>query len=249
MRNKQILAVWGSPASGKTLTSVKLANMLSQKKKDVILLFCDLFVPVIPVILPYLEAGQKSLGGILSSAEITQDKIFSNCLTLKKNSYLTFTGYNKGENVFTYPAYTKSNAIDLLIQLRHIADYVIIDCTSHISADILSTVALEIADAVLRLGSCDLKGVSYFISQCQYLIDRRFHTEKHIKILSNFKNGQPANEIKECYGGAAFELNYVSELEEQYHSGKILDGLKSKEGSKYEETLKKVAKEVFDEQC
>lgn len=247
MRDKQILAVWGSPASGKTLTSVKLANMLSQKKKDVVLLLCDPFVPVLPVILPYLETENKSLGGVLSSAEITQDRIFANCLTLKKNSYLTFLGYHKGENVFTYPAYTRSCAVDLLIQLRHIADYVIIDCTSHISADILSTVALEIADSVIRLGSCDLKGVSYFSSQLPCLSERRFNPDRHIKILSNFKETQPKTEIKECYGGTDFELLYVAELEEQYHTGRLLERLTSKEGSRYGDVLKEVVKEVFDE--
>lgn len=247
MRNKKILAVWGSPASGKTLTSVKLANMISQKKKDVVLVFCDPFVPVLPVILPYLEVGEKSLGSVLSSAEITQNKIFSNCLTLKKNRYLTLLGYRKGENVFAYPEYTKSNAVDILIQLRHIADYVIVDCTSHISADILSTVALEIADAVLRLGSCDLKGVSYFSSQLPCLFERRFNPDRHIKILSNFKDNQPKTEIKECYGGTSFELPYIAELEEQCNTGRLLEMLKSKEGKKYEDVLKTVAKEVFDE--
>lgn len=206
----------GTSANVKTLTGVKLANMLSQKKKDVVLLFCDPFVPVIPVILPYLETGNRSLGNVLSSAEITQDRIFSNCLTLKKNSYLALLGYHKGENVFTYPDYTKSAAVDLLIQLRHIADYVIIDCTSHITADILSTVALEIADAVLRLGSCDLKGVSYFASQLPLLFERRFNPDRHTKILSNFRSSHPKAEIRECYGGTDFELPYVAELEEQY---------------------------------
>ena len=36
-----MLAVWGSPGSGKTVTAVKIAKMLSAKKKNVILLLCD----------------------------------------------------------------------------------------------------------------------------------------------------------------------------------------------------------------
>lgn len=247
MHNKQILAVWGSPASGKTLISVKLAGMLSQERRNVILLFCDPFVPVIPVILPFMETANKSLGSILSSANITQDVIFSNCLTLKKNRYMTFIGYQKSENVFTYPAYTKSNAVDLLIQLRHIADFVIIDCTSHISADILSTVSLEIADAVMRSGSCDLKGVSYFSSQLPCLFERRFNPDRHIKVLSNIKSNQPKNEIRELYAGVKFELPYVAELEEQYNAGKIFEAVKSKDGIKYVNTLNAIAKEVFNE--
>ena len=247
MHNKQILAVWGSPSSGKTLASAKLASMLSKRKKDVVLLFCDPFIPVMPVILPCLETAGKSLGSVLSAVEVTQEKIYSNCLTLKKNSYLTLLGYQKGESVFTYPSYTKSNAVDLLIQLRHIADYVIVDCTSHISVDVLSTTALETSDAVLRLGSCDLKGVSYFSSQLPYLSERRFNPDRHIKILSNFKNNQPKNEIKECYGGTEYELPYVPEMEEQYHADEILEGLKSKDGRAYEDILKAITKGVFNE--
>ena len=34
-----VLAVWGSPSSGKTTVSVKLADYLARKKKNVLLIF------------------------------------------------------------------------------------------------------------------------------------------------------------------------------------------------------------------
>ena len=247
MQNKQILAVWGSPSSGKTLVSTKLACMLSKRRKDVVLVFCDSFVPSIPVILPNLETKGKSLGDVISAPEVSQQKIYLKCLTLKNNSYLTFLGYQRGENIFTYPSSTKSNALELLIQLRHISDYVILDCSSYISEDILSATALENADSVVRLGNCDLKGVSYFSSQLPCLSERRFNSDRHIRVLSNFKNNQPKNEIIECYGGVTYELPYVPELEEQYHTGQILEGFATREGKIYEKTLASIAREVFDE--
>jgi len=247
MQNNQILAVWGNPSSGKTLISTKLANMLSKKKKDVVLVFCDPFVPVIPVILSNLDTKGKSLGNVLTAAEIAQEKIYANCLTLKNNSYLTFLGYQSCENIFTYPTITKSSAAEFLIQLRHIADYVILDCSSYISEDILSATVLENADSVIRLGSCDLKGVSYFSSQLPYLSERRFNQDKHIKVLSNFKSTQPKNEINECYSGVTYELPYVLELEEQYHTGRMLEGVVTKEGKKFEKILAAIAKEIFNE--
>lgn len=246
MNSKKILAVWGSPASGKTLTSLKLANIISRTKKNVIVVFCDPFVPTIPVVLPFHEGG-KSLGGILTDPQITQEKILSACLTLKKNSYLSFLGYCLGENVFTYPEYNRTNAMDLLIQLRHIADCIIVDCTSHISADILSITALEMADGVLRLGSCDLKGVSYFSSQLQFLLERRFNPDRHIKILSNFKSNQPRAEIKEFYNGVHFEIPFVQEIEDQFRDGLLLEHPTSKEGIKHENILKLLIREVFHE--
>ena len=225
---------------------MKLANILSQTKKNVVVISSDPFVPTIPVVLPF-HVGGKSLGSILSEAQVTQEKILAACLTLKKNRYLSFLGYLRCENVFTYPEYSRTNAMDMLIQLRHIADYVIVDCTSHISADTLSTTAIEMADSVLRLGSCDLKGVSYFSSQLPYLSERRFNSDRHIKVLSNFKSNQPKTEIRECYSGVHYDLPYVPEVDQQFQDGLLIESLASKDGRKYESILRLIIKEVFHE--
>ena len=41
MVQNKIIAVMGSPGSGKTTASIKLAAELAEKKKNVILVFCD----------------------------------------------------------------------------------------------------------------------------------------------------------------------------------------------------------------
>ena len=46
----QVLAVWGSPGCGKTMTAVKLAKHLAAKKKNVVLLLCDMTAPMLPCI-------------------------------------------------------------------------------------------------------------------------------------------------------------------------------------------------------
>jgi flagellar biosynthesis GTPase FlhF len=50
-----MLAVWGSPGSGKTITAVKLAKALADKKKNVALLLCDMTAPMLPCICPPSE--------------------------------------------------------------------------------------------------------------------------------------------------------------------------------------------------
>ena len=40
-----MLAVWGSPGSGKTTVAVKLAARLAMQKRDVALLLCDMNTP------------------------------------------------------------------------------------------------------------------------------------------------------------------------------------------------------------
>lgn len=46
----QMLAVWGSPGSGKTTVAVKLAEHLARQKRDVALLLCDMNTPMLPCI-------------------------------------------------------------------------------------------------------------------------------------------------------------------------------------------------------
>ena len=50
--DNQMLAVWGSPGSGKTTTAVKLAMRLAMQKRDVALLLCDMNTPMLPCICP-----------------------------------------------------------------------------------------------------------------------------------------------------------------------------------------------------
>lgn len=232
----QILAIWGSPSCGKTAASIKLAKELSNKKKNVIVVLCDILCPSLPVLLPLRDNGGKSLGLLLGSCEVTQEKILTSCVTLG-NEYICLLGYEKGENAFTNAAYTKEKAVDLLVLLRHLADFIIIDCSSNIAFDILSAAALEAADKVLRFGSCDLKGVTYFYSQLPMLSDRKFNSGRHIKVLSNVKAYEPKAVIKEFYKGVGFELPYTAEVTEQYLSGGLFECMKSKEGKAFEKVI------------
>ena len=43
-----VLAVWGSPGSGKTTVAVKLAKYLADRKRNVSLLLCDMTAPMLP---------------------------------------------------------------------------------------------------------------------------------------------------------------------------------------------------------
>ena len=186
-----MLAVWGSPGSGKTVTAVKIAKMLSAKKKNVILLLCDMTAPMLPCICsPDELEGERSLGNILAAARIGENLIKHNLVTLKRSNYLTVLGLLKGENEYSIPPFTEKQAIELLDGLRQIAPYVIVDCGSYIANDILSAVALMEADSVLRLANCDLKSISYFSSQLPLLKDAKWMQTNSIKwrqMLSLFK--------------------------------------------------------------
>ena len=110
-----VLAVWGSPGCGKTVTAVKIAKHLASQKKNVALLLCDMTAPMMPCICPPSELEcDKSLGSIFAAQRISVNLIKHNLTTHKKMSYLTMLGLRKGENEYTYAACTKQQAEELI---------------------------------------------------------------------------------------------------------------------------------------
>ena len=159
-----ILAVWGSPGCGKTVTAVKIAKHLAAQKKNTVLLLCDMTAPMMPCICPPSELEvDKSLGSI-------------------------FAGLRKKENEYTYAPCTKQQAEELIRRLREIVPYVVIDCSSYIANDILSAVALMEADSVLQLASCDLKSVGYLSSQLPLLGELKWDKDKQYRDILTDKN-------------------------------------------------------------
>jgi MinD-like ATPase involved in chromosome partitioning or flagellar assembly len=241
-----ILAVWGSPGSGKSITAVKLAKALADKKKNVVLLLCDMTAPMLPCVCPASELDcEQSLGGVLAVPHISDALIKNHCVTHKRMSYLTLLGMKKGESEYTYPPYTEQQATELLDGLRTLAPYVVVDCGSYIANDILSAVALMESDSVLRLANCDLKSVSYFSSQLPLLKDTRWDADKQYKVASNVKPQQAAEHIGKVLGSVAFKLPYSQELEEQYLAGTLLSDLTMKDSRPYRKELDRILKDVF----
>jgi cellulose biosynthesis protein BcsQ len=217
----RMLAVWGSPGSGKTTVSVRLAKYLADHKRDVALLLCDMTAPMLPCVCPPAELEcERSLGSILAAAHITDTLVRQNCVTLKKMSHLTLIGMLKGENVFTYPPYTQELAAELLDHLRDVAPTIIVDCGSYIAHDVLSAVALLSADSVLRLVNCDLKSVSYLSSQLPLLKEQKWDADKQYKAASDVKSNQAGEHIEQVLGSVAFQIPHSSELENLALEGK-----------------------------
>ncbi|RJE46609.1 MULTISPECIES: AAA family ATPase [unclassified Dehalobacter] len=245
-QDTQVLAVWGSPGSGKTTVSVRLAKYLSDQKKNVALLLCDMTAPMLPCVCPSSDLEcERSLGSILAATHVTDLLIKQNCVTLKKMSYLTVIGMLKGENVYTYPPYTQELATELIDRLRDIAPYIIIDCTSYIAHDILSAVALMEADSVLRLVNCDLKSISYLSSQLPLLKDQKWDADKQYRVASNIKPNQAGENIEQVLGNAAFKLPHSNELENLALCGDLFKDLSFKDSRGFRKEIQKISKEVF----
>ncbi|NCB42263.1 MAG: ParA family protein [Clostridia bacterium] len=246
MVTEGLLAVWGSPGAGKTTVAVKLAKHIADQKKNVVLVLCDMVAPMLPCILHASELEcERSLGTILGSTHVTETILKSNLMTLKKNRFLTVLGMVKGENEYTYPPYTETQAKELLGELRRLAPFVVVDCGSHIAADILSAVTLIEADSVLRLASCELKSVSYFSSQLQLLMDHRWEADRQYKIASNVKAHEAGDQLAAALGNTVFQLPHSEELESQYLAGNLLEDLVLKDSREFRKELARISKEVF----
>ena len=131
------------------------------------------------------------------------------------------------------------------VLLRHIADYVIVDCTSALTGSILSTAALEVADDVLRVCGCDLKAVSYFASYLPLIEDHKFKPEKHIKALSNTRPYQGGGEYENSFGGVKHRLPYLPAVEEQAATLRLMEPLSGKEAKAYDPVIAAIVGEVF----
>jgi len=242
-----VLAVWGSPGSGKTIVAVKVAKYLADRKRNVALLFCDMTAPMLPCVCPSSELEcERSLGSILAAAHVSVNLVKHNCVTHKRHSYLTMLGMLKGENEYTYPPYAETQARELIGRLREIAPYVVVDCGSYIANDILSAISLMEADAVLRLANCDLKSVSYLSSQLPLLRDSKWDADKQYKTASNLKPGQAGEHIGQVLGSVAFELPHSPELEAQFLAGSLLSDLNMKDSRPFRKGIERICREVFE---
>ncbi|WFR59168.1 zeta toxin family protein [Anaerocolumna sp. AGMB13025] len=240
MDQDKVIAIMGSPGSGKTTAALKLALTLSMAKKNVIVVFCDPFTPVIPTVLPADSKQDTSLGSLLTAPALTQAAILNACVPTEKSEFISFLGYQAGESLMMYPQITRDKAVELFVLLRYLADYIIIDCTAYIEADPASIVAIELADRVLRLGTANLKSVSYYLTHNPMLADSRFRKDTHQTVIGNLKAGQDWESVSQQLGGTEFVLPYAPELEQQYDELTLLTQLVQPESTGYTAGIEKL---------
>ena len=179
----------------------------------------------------------RSLGKVLLK-DVNQGVILDNIITLKSNKNIGLLGYQKGENINTYPEYVRQKTQDLLIHLRQLADYIIIDCSSNINQNITIT-ALEQVDRLVSLTTANLKGLSYYNS-LNYLI-----REDNLKIVTMAKEFNSKETINDILKAKNIYLDYTEEIEKQFAEGQILKELSEKKSGQYKKEIKRIIKEIL----
>lgn len=246
MEQDKMLTIMGSPGSGKTTTAVKLARTLAARRKNVILVLCDPFTPVIPALLPAGTVHDTSLGFLLTAPGLTQGNILNACVPAPGSEYISLLGYKTGEGLMNYPKVTRDKALELFVSLRYLADYIIIDGTTIFEADPSTFVAIETADRVLKMGTANLKGISWFQTHSPMLADSRYRKDRQVTAMGNLKVGQDWESVSGQYGGVDYMLPYIAELEQQDNEMALFEPMFSQESTIYQAEINRILLDVFD---
>lgn len=229
-----IIAIWGSGGSGKSLLATRLGINLAKEKAKILIIYTESLAVDVAWIYPN-EKNFVSMGDLWQQ-EIELDDIYKYCMTVQEYSNLAYLSYKPGENIFSYPVFTKFNVSQMLLQLQKIFDYVIVDCVSDISSNMLTNVSLEMADIVYRLAGTGLKDSFFFDSNLPLILDSRFNSDRHITVLSNTKYYEPSEVYRVKYENLRYELEFDEKL-----YLKVLDGQASKIfNCNYDKTVRQI---------
>lgn len=243
----KLIAVWGSPNSGKTSFCVKLAREIYNKNSSskVICVFPDNSSPVLPVLFPNKKAEDfYSMGKLLDMAEFTTNDVLGHFVLAKGVKNIVFMGYKFGENKFSYADYTGEKADTFLDMCKYLSDYVIVDCDSRLE-DRLSNHAMQKADVVFRIASPTLKSVSFFMSNLQMYSDSKYKFDSHIPIMNVTEKDvyMPVEDAAACLGNIKHTIPYSTDYKKQFCNGDLLDMISDK---KYQSVMQKIYNEVSE---
>ena len=221
----KMIAVCGSPESGKTTASLKLAQELYyQKKGSVIFLSPDMRVPSMAFIFPHSKTSDLySIGKALNKTDIYQEDILKQLVPVKTMRDFGFFGYTSGENKYSYPRPTEDKITALFRVMKEIADYVIIDCVSDMD-DLITRMAINRAENVIQMVAPDLKSIAYYASQAEIYENI---VERGIKALCIRDRDVylPIEEVKSHFKEISFVLPYSRPLKQQVITGTLSERL------------------------
>lgn len=227
----KIIAVWGSPNSGKTTFATKLARAIYEEyQATVIVVYTDNESPTLPIIFPnYRNEELCSVGVALSKTEVDKHEVVKQMVTVKNKQNFAFLGFTDGENRYTYPSFDITKVRELYSVLTSLADYVIVDCTSSLKNP-LSKVAVREADEVIRLSAPNLKSITYLASQLPLYVDPMFRLEEHIQgiCVTDEDLYMPIEEARSHLNDVRFTIPYSRAVKQQMLDGNLYEVVNDK---------------------
>jgi MinD-like ATPase involved in chromosome partitioning or flagellar assembly len=223
---EKIITVWGSPHSGKTTFALKLAEALYEKTKaTVIVLFCDMTTPTLPILFPNHKANELySIGNVLSKTDIFANDVVSNLITLKERMNLGFLGYRNKENRFSFPEYTSDKVEELFRALREVADYIVVDCETNPQNSVLTDYAMKRANILCKLATPDLSSLGFYQSQNGVMMAGGYYPTEQLLVMNIPSDDLTmlSTDTGAHLGKVDLVVPYSQTLREQYLEGKLV---------------------------
>ena len=238
----KLIAVCGSPNSGKTTAALKLAQEIyNQKKTSVQFISPDLNVPCMAYLFPNGKDSELySLGVALDKTDIYKEDVLRQTVNVKTMQNFGFLGFKLGENRYSYPRPTEDKIVQLFTVLKDSVEYVICDCTCDLD-DLVSSIAKRDCDIAVQMFSPDMKCISYYASCVNQflLIDG-----KKLKVLNvmDIDIYVPIHETETHFGGMDFKLPYERNLKQQMITGTLSERIGN---CKYRGEIERLAKAVM----
>lgn len=233
----KVIAVWGSPGSGKSTVASTLAYTLAGKSKNVILIDTAMSAPQQSVWFPYYDGDYtSSLSSLMAEDNISTGTVSKRISTLSDK--LGVLGFVKGEAPINLNRGQRLDKIKETYRVcLELADFVVIDCSSNILDNIYTIVALEQADRVVRVISPDFKGISFVQSNMQLISDTKFCAANHIVISNNVKSYHNVAQIEGVIGDFKTCLPHCIDLEVRNITGELFKPFSGRELSEYKQML------------
>lgn len=217
----KLIAVCGSPNSGKTTAALKLAQEIyNLKKTSVQFISPDLNVPCMAYLFPNGKDSELySLGVALDKTDIYKEDVLKQTVNVKEMQNFGFLGFKLGENSYSYPHPTEDKITQLFTVLKDSVEYVVCDCTCD-QDDLVSNIAKRDCDVAVQMFSPDMKCISYYASCVnQFLLIEG----KKLKVLNVMDNDiyVPIHETETHFKGMDFKLPYERNLKQQMITGTL----------------------------
>ena len=237
----KLIAVCGSPESGKTTAALKLAQELYYEKKGTVLFLSpDMSVPALAYIFPHCKDSDLfSVGKALDKTDIFRENVMKQLVSVKTMLNFGFLGFKAGENKFSYPRPTEDKVMALFQVVKEMSDYAVVDCVSD-ADDLISRLALREADHVIQLVTPDLKCMAYYSSQSDMFAAADNYCIK-VMCVRDKDLYMPTEEVGTHFKDIAFTLPYSRTLKQQVITGTLSERLPDR---KYREQIALIAKKV-----
>ena len=241
----KLIAVCGSPNSGKTVLSLKIAKSIYDNNKGhtVIYVSPDVTVPTLGYVFPNSkDENMYSIGAAIDKTDIFKEDIVKQFVTTKTMKDFAILGFKLCENRYSYPDPTEDKICQLFSSLRETADYTVIDCTSD-ESDLISNIAKRDCDVAVQVYNPDIKSMVFYASCInQFLMIEG----KAVKVLNTLDNDiyLPMDEVKKKCGDIPFIVPYSRPIKQQMITGTLIEKLHD---GKYLKAVDSIAKAVISD--